>query len=50
MNLSAEMLTNNVIQVNSNTPNARQKEVLESLVKHMHAFVREVNLSTDEWM
>jgi len=28
----------------------RNKEVLSSLIKHVHDFAREVELSVDEWM
>ncbi len=30
-------------------PNERLKEVMEAAVRHLHAFVREVNLQRDEW-
>jgi catechol 1,2-dioxygenase len=30
-------------------PNPRLKEVMESAVRHLHAFVREINLQRDEW-
>ena len=30
-------------------PNERLKEVMESAVRHLHAFVREINLQRDEW-
>lgn len=30
-------------------PNPRLKEVMEAAVRHLHAFVREVNLTRDEW-
>ena len=43
-------MTPNVIAINSNTTDARQKYVNEALVRHLHAFVREVHLTTDEWM
>lgn len=48
--MSAEKITDNVIAINSMTEDARQKEVMEALVKHMHSFVKEVNLTTEEWM
>ncbi len=30
-------------------PNERLKEVMEAAVRHLHAFVREINLQRDEW-
>ena len=30
-------------------PNARLKEVMEAAIRHLHAFVREINLQRDEW-
>lgn len=50
LDLSAEALTDNVIAINANTPNSRQKYVIDALVRHLHAFVREVGLTTEEWM
>jgi protocatechuate 3,4-dioxygenase beta subunit len=32
-----------------NTPDARLKQVLSSLVHHLHAFVKDVELTEDEW-
>jgi hypothetical protein len=49
LDLSAEGLTDNVIAVNANTGNQRQKLVMEVLVRHLHAFAREVALTTEEW-
>ncbi|GMK57195.1 hypothetical protein CspeluHIS016_0400290 [Cutaneotrichosporon spelunceum] len=48
--MSADKLTENVIAVNAGTPNPRQKFVLAALVRHMHAFVKEVGLTPEEWM
>jgi hydroxyquinol 1,2-dioxygenase len=31
-------------------PDARLKEVMEAAIRHLHAFVREVDLTRDEWM
>ena len=30
-------------------PNPRLKEVMEAAVRHLHAFVREINLQRYEW-
>lgn len=48
--MSADKLTENVLAINSGTPNERQKFVLEALVRHMHSFVKEVGLTSEEWM
>lgn len=48
--MSADKLTENVIAINSGTADARQKYVQEALVRHMHAFVKEVGLTPEEWM
>ena len=50
LDLSAEKITDNVIQINKNTLDPRQKYVQEVLVKHLHNFIREVSLTTEEWM
>lgn len=43
-------LTETVIAAMADTKDARTKEVLSSLVKHLHAFIREVNLTEAEWL
>ncbi|KAM0753952.1 Intradiol ring-cleavage dioxygenase [Meredithblackwellia eburnea MCA 4105] len=48
--LSADSLTDNVIAINSLCENPRLKFVMERLVKHLHAFTKEVGLTTEEWM
>ncbi|GFZ47217.1 hypothetical protein JCM24511_04960 [Saitozyma sp. JCM 24511] len=50
LDLSPDKVTETVIAINANTPNPRQKYVNDALVRHLHAFVREVSLTTDEWM
>jgi len=42
-------LTNAVIEAFSRTENARSREILLALVRHLHAFVREVRLSEAEF-
>jgi catechol 1,2-dioxygenase/hydroxyquinol 1,2-dioxygenase len=34
----------------STTPDPRMKEIMESAVRHLHAFAREVNLTPAEWI
>lgn len=47
--LGPETLTAAVIDSFRNTPDPRLKAVLESLTLHLHAFVREVSPSIQEW-
>ena len=49
-NETRQALMENVLEAFENTPNPRLKEVIEALVRHMHAFVSEVNLTQEEWM
>jgi hydroxyquinol 1,2-dioxygenase len=48
-NLSDEELTRAVIASFAGAPSARTREILESLVRHLHAFVKDVRLSEEEW-
>lgn len=48
-NFSEDTLTAEVLARMENTPDARLKEVMGSLVKHLHAFVREVRPTQEEW-
>ncbi|MEJ7931116.1 intradiol ring-cleavage dioxygenase [Ramlibacter sp. AN1015] len=47
---AAQDLAQAVIDRMADAPNPRFKEVMSALVKHAHAFVREVQLTPDEWM
>ncbi|KAF8548762.1 aromatic compound dioxygenase [Imleria badia] len=47
---SPEVITANLLLLIGQTPNPRLKFIYQHLVKHLHAFVRETNLSTEEWM
>ncbi len=49
-NLTEANITDAVIQTFENTPDARLKEIMTGLVKHLHAFIREVNLTEEEWL
>lgn len=48
--LTIENITQNVHLINSQCEDRRLKYLLERLVLHLHDFVRETRLSTDEWM
>jgi hydroxyquinol 1,2-dioxygenase len=48
-NLTQDNITQAVIARLANTPDARLREVMTSLVQHLHAFARDVRLTEDEW-
>ncbi len=48
-NLTQDNITQAVIARFTGTPDARLKEVLTSLVQHLHAFARDVKLTEAEW-
>lgn len=43
-------ITDAAIEQMSSTPNPRLKQVMESLVRHLHEFAREVDLTPEEWL
>lgn len=43
-------LTNDVIDQMASTPSARLRQILESAVRHLHAFATEVRLTPEEWL
>ena len=45
-----ETITDAVLEQMDTTQNPRLKEVMESAVRHLHAFAREVNLTPGEWI
>jgi len=45
-----EKLTEDVLAAFAGTPEPRLRELMTSLVKHIHAFAREVDLTPEEWM
>jgi len=49
-NLNEDTITQAVLARLATTPDARLKEILTSLVQHLHAFAREVRLTEAEWM
>ncbi|AEV83652.1 Catechol 1,2-dioxygenase [Actinoplanes sp. SE50] len=42
-------LTDRVVASFADTPDPRLREVMRSLTRHLHAFVRDVRLTEDEW-
>ena len=49
-NLNQDTITQAVIARLATTPDPRLKEIMTSLVQHLHAFAREVKLTEEEWM
>lgn len=49
-NNTEDQITQNVLNSMANATNPRLKEVMDSLIKHLHAFIREVELTQEEWM
>ena len=43
-------LTQDVVDAFASTPDPRLRELMTALVKHIHAFAREVDLTPEEWM
>lgn len=48
-NINKDTITDAVIQRLADTPDPRLKEILTSLVHHLHDFAREVKLTEKEW-
>ena len=46
---SAELITDVVLAAAANTPDPRLRRIVESLVRHLHAFARDVALTEDEY-
>lgn len=49
MDLEGDELTDAVVASFDDSPDPRTKEVLSALVRHLHAFAREVDLTEQEW-
>ena len=48
-NLNQHTITDAVLERHANTADPRLKQVMTSLVRHLHEFAREVALTEDEW-
>jgi protocatechuate 3,4-dioxygenase beta subunit len=48
--LNEHTVTEAVLQQMANTTDPRLKEIMESAVRHLHAFAREVSLTPAEWL
>ncbi|CAF1379456.1 unnamed protein product, partial [Adineta steineri] len=47
--LTVDNITKNIKVVNSQTPNPRLKFLMEKLADHLHDYIRETKLTTEEW-
>ena len=45
-----EKLTQDVLDAFADTPDPRLRQLMTALVKHLHAFAREVDLTPEEWL
>jgi len=45
-----DKLTTDVVAAFATTPDPRLREIMQALVRHLHAFAREVDLTPDEWL
>lgn len=50
MSDAQQQLLDEVLGRYANAPNPRLKQIIEAAVRHLHAFVAEVDLQRDEWM
>jgi hydroxyquinol 1,2-dioxygenase len=48
-NLADEDLTQAVLATFSHSKSERYQQIMQSLVKHLHAFIKDVELTEDEW-
>src|SRR5215472_9426224 len=48
-NNSEEQITQNVLDSMAHAPDSRLKQVMSSLVSHIHTFILEVELTQEEW-
>src|SRR5260370_18909407 len=48
--LNSSKLTDEVVSRYKDCPDPRLKQIMESLVRHLHSFARDVNLTEAEWL
>ena len=48
--MTEDALTDEVVARLEATPDARLREVMQALVRHLHAFAKEVRLTDEEWL
>ena len=49
-NLNEHNITQAVVEQLANTPDPRLKRIMTSLIEHLHAFARDVELTEEEWL
>ena len=49
-NLNEHTITDAVVARFADTPDPRIRQIMTSLVRHLHSFARDVRLTEDEWM
>ena len=49
-NVTADTITDAVLGTIADTTQPRLREIMNSLIRHLHAFARDVELTPDEWM
>ena len=47
--LAEDNFTNEVLATFEDAESERFKEIMQSLIRHLHTFVREVQLTEEEW-
>ncbi len=47
--VTEQTLTAAVLETMAGATDPREREILASLVKHLHEFIRDINLTSDEW-
>src|SRR5215469_2998243 len=48
--IDEKTITDVALEQMSGTPSPRLKEIMSALVRHLHAFAREVDLTPEEWL
>ncbi|KAI0792512.1 aromatic compound dioxygenase [Abortiporus biennis] len=46
----SEIITSNLLKLIDLTPNERHKSIFKNLVTHIHQFINETSITTEEWM
>ena len=49
-NIDEDTITQAVLARHADAPNARLRDIMTSLVQHLHAFARDIKLTESEWM
>ncbi|KAF9071669.1 intradiol ring-cleavage dioxygenase [Rhodocollybia butyracea] len=50
LDMTTDTITENVHAINANCPDSRLKFVFKSLIDHIHNFIRETSITSEEWM